>query len=83
MGWTSVNALFLLQLVPQLKDLDLHLALAVVIEDSLVGLALLVSKAVKVLGVRRAVVAGLHVCEAALDVARGATATGRGQADVV
>ena len=78
-----MGLLFLLKLIPQLKDLDLNLAFAIVLEDSLVGLPLLVPQAVEVFGVGSAVFARLDVGEVALDVSRSATAARRGKADVV
>lgn len=70
--------------VTMVKDLDLNLSFTVVFQDLLVGLTLPMTKRVGVLGgVWRTVVAGAHVREVALDVARGTAATGRGEANVI
>lgn len=80
------NIPFLLELVAQLKNFYFHLTLAVMLQDSLVGLALDVAHAVKVLlaGVGGGpVVARAEVRQVALHVARGPATSGRGEADVV
>lgn len=63
------DAPLLLELVAQLKDLDLDLALAVVLEYALVWLALPVAQAVEVFWVGRGAVAGPNVRQVSLDVA--------------
>lgn len=77
--------LFLFEFVAQLKDLDFDLTLPVVLEDALVGLTLPVAEAVDVTAgrVRGGRVARPHLCQVALDVAGGAAAPGRREADVV
>lgn len=71
------HELFLLQLVAQLEDFDLDLALAVVLEDVFVGLSLPVLERVEVLRVGfAALVLGSEVRLVALDVAGGAAASG-------
>ena len=75
--------LFLLELIPQLKDLDLYLPLPVMFQDTLVRLALLVSQTVEVFGVRGGMVARLDMGEVALDVARSATASRCRETNVV
>ena len=77
------NVPFLLELVLQINDLELDFALRVVLEDVLVRLAQPVAL-LKVLRVGRGVVAVArpHVGEVALDVARGAAAARRREADV-
>lgn len=75
--------LFFFKLVPQVKDLNFDLALAVMLQDPLVWLPLLVSQAIEVFGIRSAVVARLDLSKVALDVARGATATGSVETNVI
>lgn len=74
---------FVFELVTQFKDFDLDLSLAVVLQDALVRLSLLMTQAVEVFGVWRGAVARFDVCEVALDVARGAGASRGGKAYVV
>jgi hypothetical protein len=65
----DIDILLFLQLVPQLKDLDLDLALSVVLQNALVRLALLVSHVLEVLRIGRAHVSRLQECEVTLDIA--------------
>lgn len=83
MSWALCSVPFFFQFVPQFKDLDFDLAFAIVFENALVRLSLSVAQAVEVFGVGRSAVARLDVGEVALDVARGAGAARRGEADVV
>lgn len=76
---------FIFQLVAEFKDLDFHLALAVVLEQALVRRARAVGL-VQVVGaprVRGGRVARALEGEVALHVAGGAAAAGGGEADVV
>lgn len=82
MGEKSVP--LLLELVPQLKHLDLDLTLALVLEQALVRLALPMLQAVEVARlVGRAHVARPHVRQVALHVPRRAAAARGREADVV
>lgn len=80
MAW---RAPFVLELVPERKDLDFDLALAVVLQQPLVRLPLLVSQAVQVPRVRRAEVARLLKGQVALHVAGRPAAARRREADVI
>lgn len=74
--------LFLLKLVAQLENLDFDLALAIMLENFLVGLALAVSEKIVVLVVGSSGVAWLEMGQVALDIARGATAAGSRESNV-
>jgi hypothetical protein len=74
--------LFFLQLITQLKDLDLNLALAIMFKDVLVGLALTVSEKVVVLGVGSGGVARLEMRKVALNVSRSTTSAWCRETDV-
>lgn len=78
-AWRAIgkvgDLLLLLELVTQLEHLDFDLALAVVLENTLVWLSLAVPQAVKVFGVRRGAVARANMCKVALDVAGGSRAS--------
>jgi len=67
---------FVLEAISELEDFDLDFSFAVVLEDLLVRLSLLVLELVEVLRIWRYVVAGLEVREIALDIA-GCAATAR------
>lgn len=83
-GDNRKNVPLFLELVAQFKDFDLDLALALVLQQALVGLAQTVLWTFGVAWrVRSHVVARLHVGEVALDVARGARPAGGREADVV
>lgn len=76
------DVLFILELVAEIKDLDLYIAGAVVREDLLVGLPLAVLDAVEVFGVGSDGVPGAEVGKVPLNVARGAAAAGGGETNV-
>jgi hypothetical protein len=85
-GGNGRNIPFVLQSVAEFEDLNLYLALAVVLEDFFVGLALalfdgVVLVAICAVGFR--VLARSEVGEVALDVAGGAGAAGGAEADIV
>lgn len=61
---------FIFQLIPQLKHFHFHLSFAIVLEDFLVGLALLVLDRIKVFGVRLDGIPDSEMCFVALYVAR-------------
>lgn len=71
-------ALFFLEFIAQLEDLDFNLALAIVLKNVFVRLTLAVPKKIGVLGVWRSGVARLEVGKIALNIARGTT-TARGR----
>lgn len=75
-------ALFLLEFVTQLKDLDFDFALAIVFENVLVRLTLAVPKKIVILVVGCSGVARLEVGKIALNIARGTTTTRCGKSDV-
>lgn len=77
-----MHLLFFLKLVSQIKDFYFNLSLAIMFEDSFVGLSLLVSH-VPIFGVRRAVVARPDLGKISLDVAGGTTSSRSRKANVV
>lgn len=66
-GNRNRNIPFIFKFIPQLEDLDLNLALTVMLQDLLVWLSLPVLQAVEVGGVWFTVVAGTQVREVTLD----------------
>ena len=62
-------ALFFLEFVTQLEDLDFDFTLAIVFENILVGLTLAVPEKIRVLGVWRSGVARLEMRKVALNIA--------------
>lgn len=79
----AFDLLFIFELIAQVEHLHFNLPFSVVLENSLVGLPLLVAQRIEVLGVGVRVLARLHVRKIALDIARGSAAARRGETDVV
>jgi hypothetical protein len=79
----GTDLLFLFESIAKVEDLDLYLALPLMVQNALVWLTLLVAHAVMILWIGCDAIPRAHVGEVLLDITRGTTTTGSGKTDVV